>query len=151
MCTYKKMQTMLNSTQKITRSSCIYSSTSKWLWMMTWQLRLTCFYYVCMFNPLMLFGHFWPEDLNFFKSLLHRNGTKLGDFYGIWNVNTHKNWGLDSSRLSGRKKNSHTCALRSKMTDHRKLMGNRRKLFCLQSTNRPQYWKKAHSSKGMTL
>lgn len=28
--------------------------------------------------------------LNFFKSQLHWNGTKLGDFYGIWNVNTKK-------------------------------------------------------------
>ncbi len=58
------------------------------------------------------------------KSQLHQNGTRLGDFNGIWNVNTRgKNWGLDLSRLSGRKK---IVTLRSsvKNDDYRKLMGN---------------------------
>ncbi len=44
-------------------------------------------------------GHVLPErfliTFFFFKSQLHQNGGTLGDFYGIWNVNTHKKWGLD--------------------------------------------------------
>ncbi len=109
-------------------------------------------------TPLVLFGHFWPENFLFW---IFKNHSFIGMVrnlvtfmaFGVW---TQKNWGLDSSRLSGRKKNSHTCALRSKMTDHRKWMGNRQKhknseTFCVQSTNRPQCWKKAHSSKAMTL
>ncbi len=143
MCTYKKMQTMLNSTQKLPEvHAYIVLPLNDYEWWLDSSDWLVFTMFVCL--------TVWCSSVTFdrkiwifFKSLLHRNGTKLGDFYGIWNVNTHKNWGLDSSRLSGRKKNSHTCALRSKMTDHRKLMGNRHKLFCLQSTNRPQYWKKS--------
>ncbi len=77
--------------------------------------------------------------LNFKKSQLHQNGTKLGDFYGIGNVNTQKHWGFDWSRLSGcKKKNCHICGLRSEMTDHRKWC----KFLCTQSTNLPQCRKK---------
>ncbi len=39
-----------------------------------------------------------------FKSWLHRNDLKLGDFYGSWNVNTEKKSGHDSNKISGRKK-----------------------------------------------
>ncbi len=72
----------------------------------------------------------------------------LGDLYGTWNVNTEKNVGHDSNRLSGCKNNSHTHGLRSKITDHRKLMGNGEKnqkyriFLCVQSANPPQCRKK---------
>ncbi len=59
------------------------------------------------FNPLALFDHVLPEHFLFtffFKSQLHQNGATLGDFYGIWNVNTHKKWGLDSRWPRGHKK-----------------------------------------------
>ncbi len=46
-------------------------------------------------NTLVLFG-------NFKKSLLHRNGTKLGDFYGSHYVTTKKEKKrLDSNKLTG--------------------------------------------------
>ncbi len=48
-----------------------------------------------MINPLVLFGHFRQSLIYlffyiFYKLLLHRNGTKLGDFYGSRYVTTKK-------------------------------------------------------------
>ncbi len=57
----------------------------------------------------------------------------LEDLYGTWNVNTEKNVGHDSNRLSGCKNNSHTHGLRSEITDHRKLMGNGEKKSKIQN------------------
>ncbi len=55
---------------------------------------------------------------------------KLGDFFGTWYVNTQKK--IDSKKLSARKK----------MTDHRKWIGNGKKIenieiFCVYNLQIP--------------
>ncbi len=101
------------------------------MWLLMYEQESSCLsgnQYVI--NPLVLFGHFWPKIFLFW---IFKNHSFIGTVpnlvtfmaFGMW---THKKkWWHDSSRLSGHKKNSHTCALRSKMTDHRKWMGNRQK------------------------